>query len=65
MDMSKELKKIMIDEGENISSIATKLGTTQQNLHAKFKRNNFRLNELKEIADLLGYDINVIFEKKD
>lgn len=64
MDITKEIKKIMVDEDITIVALAEKLGTSQPNLSAKFKRNNFSVNEMKEIAAVLGYELEIKFIKK-
>lgn len=64
MDITKEIKKIMVDEDITIVALAEKLGTSQPNLSAKFKRNNFSVNEMKEIATVLGYELEIKFIKK-
>ena len=64
MDITKEIKKIMVDEEITIVALAEKLGTSQPNLSAKFKRNNFSVNEMKEIATVLGYELEIKFIKK-
>ncbi|MDU1279234.1 MAG: helix-turn-helix transcriptional regulator [Clostridium sp.] len=64
MDISKEIKKIMIDENINISKLAEKIGTSQQNLSAKLKRNNPNIKDLEEIAKSLGYELKIEFIKK-
>lgn len=63
MDIAKEIKKIVIDEDMTISSLANKLGTSQQNLSAKLKRNNLNINEIRDIAKALGYELDIKFIK--
>ena len=41
MGIAKEIKKILIDEELNQGDLAEKLGTSQQNMNAKLKRDNF------------------------
>lgn len=64
MDISKEIKKIMIDMGIGQVELASKLGVTQQNISAKFKKNDFRISEMKQIAIALGYELKIEFIKK-
>lgn len=64
MDISKMIKKILIDEDMNMSQLADKLDTSQQNLSAKLKRNNPSLKEMQEIAEALGYELNISFTRK-
>lgn len=63
MDITKIIKKILIDENVTVSELANRLNTTQPNLSAKFKRNDFRISEIEEIADALGYTLNLEIKK--
>ena len=63
MDITKIIKKILIDENITISELANKLNTTQPNLSAKFRRNDFRVSEIEEITSALGYTINLEIKK--
>ena len=64
MDMTTEIKKIMLDEKINMVGLAKKLNTSQPNLSAKFKRNNFSIKELEEIAAALNCTIEIKFIKE-
>ena len=64
MDIAKELRKILIDEDTTLTALADKLSVTQQNISAKFKKNDFRISELHAIAEAIGYDLNISFTKK-
>lgn len=64
MDIAKEIRKIMIDEDITLTSLAEKLNVTQQNMSAKFKKNDFRISELNSIAEAIGYEVNISFIKK-
>lgn len=64
MDIEKELRKILIDEDKTIAYLAKELGLSNQNLSAKFRRNNFRISEVEEILDILGYDLKIEFVKR-
>lgn len=65
MDIAKEIKKVLIDEGLTQSELAEKIGTSQGNLANKLKRNNFSTNELQEIAEALNYRLNIEFIKNN
>ena len=41
MNIEKEIKKILLDEDIEIKELARRLNTSQQNISAKLKRNNF------------------------
>lgn len=64
MDIAKEIKKMIIDEGITLSILAERLNTTQPNLSHKLKRNNFSTKEMLEIAEALGYELKIEFVKK-
>lgn len=64
MGISKEIKKILIDEDLNQADLAEKIGTSQQNFNAKLKRDNFSNKEMQEIAEALGYELKIEFVKK-
>lgn len=64
MSISKNIKKILIDENLTQTYLAKKLGTSQQNLNSKLKRDNFSNREMLEIANALGYELKIEFIKK-
>ena len=64
MDIATEIRVMLARENKNISWLAKKLNTSQQNLGNKMKRNNFRVSEMLEIAELLNYDLKIEFIKK-
>lgn len=64
MGISKEIKKILIDEDLTQAELAEKIGTSQQNMNAKLKRDNFSNKEMQEIAEALGYELKIEFIKK-
>lgn len=65
MDISKELRKLLIDENMTLTILAERLNVTQPNISAKFKKNDFRISELSSIAEAIGYEMNISFTKKD
>lgn len=64
LDITKEIKKILIDENLTQAKLAEKLNTSQGNLANKMKRNNFTTKELLEISEVLGYELKIEFAKK-
>ena len=48
----------------SIAQLATELGTSRQNLTSKLKRNNFSEKELRQIADILDYDLILQFKER-
>lgn len=65
MDGTKIVKKLLIDSGINTVELAKRIGCGTANIYNKYKRNNFSLNELEEIANACGYDINITFKRKE
>ena len=59
--VSKALKKLMIDKEVTQVEVAARLEKEKQNLNNKLRNNNFRISEIEEIADILGYDIKLQF----
>lgn len=64
MDISKEIRKLLIDENMTLTVLADKLNVTQPNISAKFKKNDFRISELTSIAEAIGYEVNISFVKR-
>ena len=62
MDMTQQIRIMLIKRG-NMSGtdLAKKIGTTPQNISNKFKRNNFTMKDLQEIADALDCDLQIRF----
>lgn len=61
MDITKEIKKVMIEEDINIVGLAEKLNTSQPNISAKFKRNNYTIKDLENIAKALNRKLEIKF----
>ncbi|MDU2670582.1 MAG: helix-turn-helix domain-containing protein [Clostridium sp.] len=61
LDISKEIKRMMFERDVNISRLAELLNTSQPNLSAKLKRNDFRISELEKISLILGYEVKIEF----
>ena len=64
IDISKEIKKMLIDRDLTQSQLSDMLNTSQSNFENKMKRNNFRVSEMLEIEELLNYDLKIEFIKK-
>lgn len=62
--MTKEIKILLLENDVTITELADKLECTPQNLSGKFKRDNFSEKELRQIADILGYELKIEFIKK-
>ena len=64
MNIEKEIKKILLDEDIEIKELARRLNTSQQNISAKLKRNNFTIKDIEKILNVLGYELKIQFIKK-
>lgn len=64
MSMAKKIKILLVEKEMNMSDLANLLNTSQPNLSKKMKLDNFRENELVEIAELIGvtYEAKFILE---
>lgn len=64
MSMAKKIKILLAEKEMNMSDLANLLNTSQPNLSKKMKLDNFRENELLEIAELIGvtYEAKFILE---
>lgn len=61
----KEQVKLLLDRnGMTMVQLAENLGTTRQNLHNKFARDNFSEDEMEAIANAMGYELIISFEPK-
>ena len=60
---SEKIKVIIGRRNMTISDLATRIGTSRQNLTNKLTRNNFSEKELKDIAQALNcsFDISFVF----
>lgn len=65
--MTEKIKILLIKSNMTTVQLAEKLNTKPQNLYNKFKRDNFSMNELIDIADALGvkYEGFFILENGD
>lgn len=63
MGASFEIKKALLEKDMNVKDLAKLLNCTPENLYLKFKKDNWRENDVKEIAEVLGYTYKQSFEK--
>lgn len=48
-----------------LGDLAERANTTRQNLNNKFNRNNFSEKEIRELGDVLGCDVEIIFINRE
>ena len=61
---SKLLKIKLVEMDMTAKELASKLGTTQQNISAKMKRDNFSEKEMLQIAEVLDLDLEIVLKEK-
>lgn len=59
---TKLLKIKLIEKDLTAKDLAAKIGTSQQNLSAKMKRDNFSEKEMEEIAAAVGCTLEISFK---
>lgn len=65
MSTTEIIQIALVKKNMSSAELASKLGTTRQNLHAKFNRNNFSEKDLRAIAEALDCDLKILFIDKD
>lgn len=64
MDCAETIRILLVKSGnKSVSWLADQLGTTRQNLSRKMKQNYFTVDELEEIARILGCTMTVEFTR--
>lgn len=61
---SKLLKIKLVEMDMTAKELALRLGTTQQNISAKMKRDNFSEKEMLQIAEVLNLDLEIELKEK-
>ena len=66
MGMTEKIRILLVKQG-NISEaeLARRLGTSPQNLHGKFLRDNFTEKDLQKIAEVMGCSYEAGFRISD
>ena len=65
MTTTEKIKLLKDRCGLNLGELAEKAGTTRQNLNNKFGRNNFCEKEIRELGDVMGYDVEITFISRE
>ena len=63
--MRKKIDMLLAAPGINVVELAKRMGTSSQNLYNKFSRNNFKVQDLKEIASAVEAQVVITFVTKD
>ena len=62
MSIREDIKSLLARENITMQNVAKKLDISVQNLSNKLRSKTIRFETVREIADILGYDIK--FEKR-
>lgn len=65
MDVLSQIRVMQAVRNLNNSQTAALLGSSRQNFSNKCDRNNFSVNELQKIADVLGFDMDIVFTDRE
>lgn len=65
MGMSEKIKIVLVKRKRSVTDLAKALNTSSQNLSNKLRNDNFREEELREIADILNCDLDMNFTLRD
>ncbi len=65
MGMSTKVKMLLASRDMTVKDLATKLGTTSQNMTAKIRRDNLSENDLVSIAKVCNATFEGIFKLND
>lgn len=61
---AKIVKHTLIEKELRITDLARIIDTSSQNLSQKMKRDNFSEKEMRQIADALGLDLEIVMKEK-
>jgi transcriptional regulator with XRE-family HTH domain len=62
MAIKEEIKVLLAQENKTMTYVAEKFNTSVQNISNKLRGKTIRFEEVRKMADILGYDIK--FEKR-
>ena len=58
MTISEQIKVLCVRSDISVAELARRIGTSPQNLSGKMKRESFTVEDLDNIADVLGVEFN-------
>ena len=61
---AKIVKHTLIEKELRVTDLARPIDTSSQNLSQKMKRDNFSEKEMRQIADALGLDLEIVMKEK-
>lgn len=65
MAMAEKIKIVLVKRKKSITDLAKALNMSSQNLSNRLRKDNFREDELREIAEALNCDLDIDFTLRD
>ncbi|WP_054768110.1 helix-turn-helix domain-containing protein [Lysinibacillus parviboronicapiens] len=65
MEITKKVKRLLVESDINATQLAEKIETTQSNLSRKMKNESYSVTDLIKIADALGVELEINFIMED
>ena len=66
MNMTEQIRIILVKRGNmSEAELARRIGTSPQNMHNKFVRNNFTIKDLEQIAKALDCNLQIAFHDNE
>lgn len=65
MELTKKVKRLIIEVDMNASQLAEKIGTSQSNLSQKMKNESYNVQDLAKIAEATGAKLEINFIMED
>jgi len=65
MDITKKVKKLLVETDMNATQLADKIETTQSNLSRKMKNESYSVTDLIKIAEALDVKLEINFIMED
>lgn len=63
MSIREDIKSLLAKENMTMKDVAEQMDSTIQNLSQKLRNKTIKFEEVREIANLLGYDIEFVKRK--
>lgn len=64
MEITKEIKKLLVEKDMTATQLAEKIDTTQSNLSRKMRNESYSVSDLIKIAEALDVDLKIEFSPK-
>lgn len=65
MDITRIIKRLLVEYDLTATQLAAMIGTSQSNLSKKMKNGTFTVSDLDKIAEALNLKLHISFEKNE